>query len=737
MNKVKKPDTEKKPRVGEIARNNKSSIARWAPFIAIIVAYLLLFLFLRDKLLLTPDIDRSDAFQFNLSLKYTLWQSLRHNTLPFWTNKLQGGFPLMAEGQIGALYLPNLAFLKVFDFVTGYNLLFVSSLFLLTAGMYLLLLEMGTAPLLSFLLSVIFTFNGSLSFRWIHLNVIQVFSLAPLLFWVHLKWYRTGKRKWGFFLAFILSQMAFAGHPQILFIALLGLSFWQAALQYLDRLSQAESRTKFLRYAFWVVLGIVLSLPQLLPTYFLSLLSTRGVDGGYAFATSYSLPVQHLLSFILPFPFGNPRSGTYPDSLSQWGLFWENTPYIGLIFALVSGGGYVYALMKGKTTAKLNIMLGIALFFIIMALGKSSPLYFLFDLPPFGSFRTPPKYLLMAVFFLILASSRLLDGFLSLRKPAVSAIILVLLALNAADLVNTAFSYHLFLPGRQALIAPAATASVKPENRYISMGFSARWHDFFVKKGWDTPDKTGTYSFLNNFLIPNSNLLWNLDIFDVNTGGLRMRRQDYVNASLETALGDGPVTELIATDSARSFLDLTHTDRIVSSVPLDFNFLKLLDHLRKSGLDVYVYGAPVNGSRYYYIPETVTEVKYLDDLFKLHKDGLISASSAIIENHKGFTQKTGRSPEITVRDGGNTLSGNFRRETFVVLRQSWYPELHVTLDGRQAKVYKTNLIHMGVFVPEGIHTVKVSYIPEYFYEGLVSAVIFFAAALAGLKFIKR
>src|SRR5438552_2363212 len=50
----------------------------------------------------------SDTFTFFYPVYATLHAAIRAGELPLWTPYIYGGFPLFAEGQIGALYPPSL-----------------------------------------------------------------------------------------------------------------------------------------------------------------------------------------------------------------------------------------------------------------------------------------------------------------------------------------------------------------------------------------------------------------------------------------------------------------------------------------------------------------------------------------------------------------------------------------------------------------------------------------------------
>ncbi|MCX6731361.1 MAG: hypothetical protein NTZ55_05950, partial [Candidatus Roizmanbacteria bacterium] len=148
----------KKPRFGTMPKISISARNKWMFIALFIVAYGIFFIVLKDKLPFTPDFGSSDAFHSNVSFKYYLWQSIRSGVLPFWTDKLSGGFPIIAETQIGAFFLPHFIIFPLFStFSHAYMFLFAFHLLLLSVGMFLLLLLLQIPSLLSFLLALTLT----------------------------------------------------------------------------------------------------------------------------------------------------------------------------------------------------------------------------------------------------------------------------------------------------------------------------------------------------------------------------------------------------------------------------------------------------------------------------------------------------------------------------------------------------------------------------------------------------
>ncbi|MBI4973795.1 YfhO family protein [Candidatus Roizmanbacteria bacterium] len=702
----------------------------------IIVTYVLFFLLLRGKLLFTPDFDRSDSFHLNISLKYYLAQILRQNQLPFWTNLLQGGFPLFAEGQIGALFLPNILFLRFLDFVSAYNALFIFALFSLTLGMYVLLRSLSISKFLALLYGFIFTFCGAISFRWVHLNVLQTLSFAPLLFWSVLMWHRVRQDRYAFLSVLFSSQILYAGHMQIAFIVYLALSLWYFFILVIEHTDFKKVISPYFRFLFLLIAAVIIALPQIIPTLQLTRYSTRGVMGGYQYATQYSMPGNHLASFISPYLYGNPKFGTYPEFPSSSGVFWENTPYTGELLFILLCTIYLYLIVRKKTTIQINLYFLLSILFILLSLGKNSPLYFIYDIFPFNVFRTPAKYLLMSVFFLIIGASLITQRlFETIQKPIIKIFVCLLLFSNVLILIYTSTTYHIFIDSKKVLNPPIISQRLNSHDTYLTFGFDRLWHDYFAKNGWKASKDIDKYLSMNNFLIPNSNLLYGRRSFDINTGGLRLRRVDYFIDHIGEALF-ATDSALLSSPQAKNLLEIANINSIISSKPFTSIIFSNVEKISENNTSVFL-GKNTVDSLPYYIPHIGRPIQYLDDFIGLNKGGLVSTGEVVLEGYKKFTQDS-QDHIDTFTETGNQLKLNtsFPQDTYVVLRRNWYPEWRLEIDGKPATIFQTNLIHIGVLIPKGNHKVTLSYVPLFFYQGIIIAIGFISLMIL-LKFLKR
>ncbi len=711
---AKNDDSVKKPRVGTMAEKSARRRSNFICIVFIIVAYLAVFFLMRNKLLFTPDFGQSDAYHFNLSLKHFLSENLKNNTLPFWTNRLSGGYPLFSESQLGALFLPNLFFLTFFPFVDAYTLLFIFSFISLTVGFFLLLREFEVGIMESMLMSFIFVFNGAVSLRWVHLNLIQTFSLIPFLFYVSLKYLRSGKFRFLMPFSFIVSQMFFAGHIQIIFIGVLGLFLWVLLLE-------ISEKKRLLFLCAGLVIGVLIAFPQILPTLLLSQNSARPFQLDYQLATSFPLTWSHLISFFNPYLFGNPRYAAYPVYSSNWGIFWENTPYLGQFFLPLF---LISFLVLKKDIGKRNIVMAGVLFviFTLLALGKNSPIYFVFNFFPFNLFRTPSKYLLMGSFFILFMLSIMVkDALKKMTHRFATFLFIVLMTANILDLVRFAFNYHLFVKPDEVLKTPEVVRSIPNNQYYLTIDPYTSWNNVFLKKGWANTKEVESYLFMKNFLYPNSNLIFGRNAYAINTGAFHLRRPEYIKNTIEQLIQkeNKSVTSYI-----RNLLEIMGINTIVSGFSLKGEALKEKTVRTNRDTNIYIYTVVTQNSNWYYVPEKIRQIEFIDDFNKGILDKTITIQTAVTEeiskeqnNNKYNIFREKRT------DKQYELQGDFAKDTFIAFRINYYPEWSASVDAGRTRIYKTNLTQMGIMVPAGEHRIVLRYENSYFKIGFITSLV--------------
>lgn len=688
--------------------------------------YAILFFLLKDTLLLTPDFVGSDAFHVNLSLKYQLWKSIHMRQIPFWTPLLQGGYPLFAEGQMGALFLPNYFAAFISNQIQFPILLLVLSLYFLTLGLFLLLAYFNIPYFLSFLVACNFTWSGAIIFRWVHLNELQVYSLFPSVLLVWAMFLNTQRKIVGITLIILLTQMLLAGHLQTVFNCYLGLLFFTYIIP-----CNCKKITAFIMLFLFILTSFFCAAPQLLSSYLLYSHSVRIADASYAFATSIPFHLKNIQGYFSTNYMGTPLQGTYPLNWQVFGVYWENMPFVGIIYCLL----IIYFVIDSfyfKKGKEHYFFFLVAFFFILLALGANSPLYFLFDLFPFNLFRVTGRFLLIAHIFLMIGSAFLFNIKKQIKWGG--QLLFILLIANLVQLITTAFTYNLLT--KQTKVIPhlfAFSQYLDKNMSYLVDGFDSVWFEQ-LKKGWNNNKHKDQFLQLSRFLYPNSNLLTNRPIYDVNTGGLRLRRPDLILRYMSLFVNNEENET-----SLRNLAGVYGINTIISTKRSLFNFQRL-NTVNIAGIPPFtIFRIPGVIESTFYVPTRLTKIHYMTDLQTIILEGRLTKDHGVVEEHKTINQKNEAVIIKWIDSSPLKIETKVKISTksaFLVLKRNWYPEWHVFIDGKKTKLFKTNITHIGFEVPEGSHTIVAKYIPCYFYYGLGISVVVLSIVFFSLKRFK-
>jgi len=346
-----------------------------------------------------------DIARIYLPQRAALGRALAKGGIPWWSASVGAGYPLLAEGEVGALYPPNWILYHLLSPEAGLTASIILHYLLCALGFYAYgrLLRLSRAA--ACFGSMVFALGG---FSIAHLSHVSILSVAAWLPWMfalthHLLRSDLPKaRRWAtsLALALVVGIQFLAGHAQM---SLLGLLFLAA---YALFISYDGSRVTWTRLGIWggaTALGVLLAAPQLLPGLELGTLSQRGGGLDSAFFTSYSFHPLLLATYFSPFLLGNP----YPTGTV------EIMGYVGLLpLAFV-----IVALRRGEHREKWFYG-ATALIGMLLAFGRWNPLYrYLQHVPLLNLFRVPSRYLYWTSFGLAALSAMGLDA-LSRRGQA-------------------------------------------------------------------------------------------------------------------------------------------------------------------------------------------------------------------------------------------------------------------------------------------------------------------------------
>ncbi len=361
---------------------------------------------------------QNDTQVFYYPLELWFGQEFKAGRFPLWNPYLFGGYPIFADGELGLSYPFHILLLQLLPVAQAFIWLRVSSVLVAAFGMYALgrALALGRVP--AMLGGIAFSLGSFFLVQQHHENVTRTAAWIPLILagteWGlrHRGWHRHA------FLTVAAIALGMAGrglHPQVLAMGLLAFSTFTVYRVAVGPLPPAargdgapwpEFRGPRLRalgrelavrlgLLVWIggyvgALGLALAAVQLFPLAEVGLATFRGSQPDYAFATSYALPIQNLVTLVLPYFFRGPDS-------EYWSLWskWETTVYVGIV-PLVLGLIGVIAGWRREVAYFLLLALG-SLWLAFATYAPIDLYHVLWSLPGFSSFRVPGRYTLLFV----------------------------------------------------------------------------------------------------------------------------------------------------------------------------------------------------------------------------------------------------------------------------------------------------------------------------------------------------
>jgi hypothetical protein len=221
-------------------------------------------------------------------------------------------------------------------------------------------------------------------FNVAHLSHVSIVGVTAWLPWVFLlsqsllvEGGRDARMGWvrTLGLGLVVGLQFLAGHPQVALLGSLALFGYVLFLWYTAR----PPLRRVLLWATGVLVGVLVSLPQLLPTIELAARSQRSGGLEETFFTSYSFHPLLLATYVSPFVLGNP----YPKGSV------ELMGYVGLLPLVLA---QVALFRSAKRERWFYLVLGVL--GTLLAFGRWNPLYrYLQRIPLLNLFRVPARYL--------------------------------------------------------------------------------------------------------------------------------------------------------------------------------------------------------------------------------------------------------------------------------------------------------------------------------------------------------
>ncbi len=509
---------------------------------------------------------RSDTLHQNLPFKYELYRSLKKGTFPFWTNSIYGGFPLFAEGETGVLYPYNLIPFLFFPFVVAYNLSMFLNFLTAAVGMFYLMRSFGTGRIAATITGILFPLSSFFVLHITHQNIVSAACWFPLLVLFVNIYVRRKLFRFALLSACIVSIQIFAGSFQIVFYSLL----MGSILIVLLNVGTHKIGSILARISKITVLGFLLSSVQFIPTLMYYFSSARFSGMGNIALDSLPYYPRNLIAFLFPYVFGDPGAGTYPHFGGSWGMFWENTGYLGIV-ALCVAFWSLAIIREKKEIGRIWILVVTA---VLFTLGKYGPLFWIYYFPPFNLFRVTGRFLLFVIFGLAILAGFTIDYWNShMRKNLVRLIALSGLGtILIADLFLFGFSYNPTVRASDVLSPPDMAKfllGIHPKGNIFSVA-DFLTYDLINANGWR--NNLSANLFHRNSLGPDVNMLWGIRDLDGYSGlypqsAQALRERIYRGMTVKK-------NKIIISDQTLKLLGQKHTQFLISGFVLQGAGLK-------------------------------------------------------------------------------------------------------------------------------------------------------------------
>ena len=341
-----------------------------------------------------------------------LARALGGGRLPFWSDAIGLGVPLVAESHVAAFYPPNLALYAVLSVPAAYRLAMWGHAVALAALTYLYARSLRLTPWGAALAALAFSFCGFQAVHATHEPFYTLMPYLPLALLLAGRYAATGRAVWLAALALALGTQWTVGHFQV--------QMWTGGLALLTGAWRVVADRRPWRRAFGLAVAVVwgggVAAVQLALSWDFSR-SVGHMQRRLEDLTFFSFPPAHWIEPALPWFFRGLRYGgedPYWFALGTTG--YEAMFYVGTVPLILA---FVGALDTGRGRAttwfwRLAIVASLAL--ATMPQWWLDGYALLLKLPGLGYFRAPARYTLVTSFGLALLAGQGLDRAVSARR---------------------------------------------------------------------------------------------------------------------------------------------------------------------------------------------------------------------------------------------------------------------------------------------------------------------------------
>ena len=682
----------------------------------------------------TPTVGTNDLTDLNYPFRSFLSESLKRGELPLWSSAISSGYPILAEGQIGALYPLNIAF-AWFPTLTSINLTIVSMYLILFLFSFLYLRKIRLGIFSSIFGAMLVTFSGFGANELMHFGMNISYGLFVGQLWL-LEHYlqRRGSIVPILLMGSLLGLSVLGGHPQIIFYSLFFLIAYWLVFWFVRREGTTKKRMSFLTLLAGIVLfgvvGLGIGAGQFLPQLEFTLNSTRASGLQSEAISRFQFPVSDLVTFLLPFSkylTGNSYSALVSNGWPRD----EQYVYMGVVGLGLALSSLFQLRKSGPNAVFFAAAAGAAL---LLSFGTQFTTGFIFQLPPFSFFRLPFRILFLTNFSLAILAAMVMDR-LSLRvsKRGFKNILQILFlgavfCISFLDLNINAKKLYPEVDARQWYAQPQVTAflsqRLRNQERVVSQQYFYATAKIFLEQYqiWNNPN---IFINLRNLLPVFNNLLYQIpmNVGAANSGGLKIDRYNELESEIFFRGMEFTDAETVKISDSFMFINRIMGVRfLLTTSPIEhFLLQKAYEIPFETGQDsVYVYEFFDYFPRIMMVPraEKATPKGIVEHLMKVDFDpkqvvyveedadwGAEGGYAATAD----FDRYTDQEIEISTQASGNG---------FLFLSDTYYPGWKAYVDGQETRILLADYAFRAVPVPEGKHSVVFRYEPRSFWWGV-------------------
>jgi len=319
-------------------------------------------------------------------------QSIKHFQFPFWTDLMQSGFPLMAEGQTGGYYPLNIIMFFLLPFKVAYNYSIIIHFLIAGLFTYFYARKIGADQWGAALSVLLFCFGSNYAGCFYNIVTLRTLCWFPAVLYLLESYFNDKKTKYIIYASIVFGMQLLAGFVQMAIYS--GLFY---AIYFSYRLIKSgEKKLNLLKLsAIFLIPAIIIWLPQLKLTLELVKLSGReSATLGFALWKSFN-PIG-IFSLVFPYSFSAFTSNFYIGVLSLYFV--------------------IYAFLKRKDDILTKNILLMFFVSIFLSLGQFNPVFVAFlKITKLYSFRVPSKFIFFSGFALALLAGL---GFTKLFKKS-------------------------------------------------------------------------------------------------------------------------------------------------------------------------------------------------------------------------------------------------------------------------------------------------------------------------------